>query len=44
MDGFVDLVGRGFGTNTERLEHRETVIGVIQEEFAAELTEYGSIS
>ncbi|QLG63844.1 CaiB/BaiF CoA transferase family protein [Halorarum salinum] len=50
---FVDMLGREelleYGTNAERREHRETVVGIIQEEFAERdtdhwlqtLTEYG---
>ncbi|WP_430505706.1 CaiB/BaiF CoA transferase family protein [Haloparvum sp. PAK95] len=52
-DDFVDMLGReelrDYPTNEDRLENREEVIGIIQEEFAAkpadywleQLTEYG---
>lgn len=41
---FVDLVGREelleYPTNDDRVEHRETVVGIIQEEFAKRPTDY----
>ncbi len=43
-DDFVDLLGREelreYPTNDDRVEHRETVVGAIEEEFAAEPTAY----
>lgn len=43
-DDFVDLVGREelqeYATNDERMANRETVAGIIQEEFHQESTEY----
>lgn len=43
-DDFVDMLGREelreYQTNAERVEHRETVVSTIQEEFAAEPTDY----
>ncbi|MDZ5809956.1 CoA transferase [Halorubrum sp. AD140] len=43
-DAFVDLVGREelaeYPTNDDRFEHAEAVVGIIEEEFAAESTEY----
>ena len=43
-DDFVELVGREelaeYPTNDDRFEHADTVVGIIQEEFATEPTEY----
>ncbi|WP_435181083.1 CaiB/BaiF CoA transferase family protein [Halorussus sp. AFM4] len=43
-DDFVDMLGREelrqYQTNAERVEHEEEVVGVIQEEFAEEPTDY----
>ncbi|MFW5938487.1 MAG: CaiB/BaiF CoA transferase family protein [Halanaeroarchaeum sp.] len=43
-DAFVELVGREelaeYPTNDDRFEHADTVVGIIQEEFEAESTEY----
>jgi len=44
-DDFVEAIGReelaDYPTNADRVEHRETVISIIQEEFRKEPTEYG---
>jgi crotonobetainyl-CoA:carnitine CoA-transferase CaiB-like acyl-CoA transferase len=41
---FVEMLGRDelaeYGTNAERRENRDTVVGIIEEEFAAESTAY----
>ncbi|QKY17352.1 CoA transferase [Halorubrum sp. CBA1229] len=43
-DDFVELVGREelaeYPTNDDRFEHADTVVGIIEEEFAEESTEY----
>jgi CoA:oxalate CoA-transferase len=43
-DDFVELVGREelaeYPTNDDRFEHADTVVGIIEEEFATESTEY----
>ena len=43
-DDFVDVVGREelrrYGTNAERVEHEETVVSIIQEEFAKRPTDH----
>ncbi|MFO8114786.1 MAG: CoA transferase [Halorubrum sp.] len=43
-DDFVELVGREelaeYPTNDDRYEHADTVVGIIEEEFATEPTEY----
>ncbi|MFC6771167.1 CaiB/BaiF CoA transferase family protein, partial [Halorubrum pallidum] len=43
-DDFVELVGREelaeYPTNDDRFEHADTVVGIIQEEFETESTEY----
>ena len=43
-DAFVELVGREelaeYPTNDDRFEHADTVVGIIEEEFAEESTEY----